>query len=125
MKVTLETDNIASNSIIHNRSSERHMTPANIRPESAMTVKPDKYKKLKIAVDIASVVFIVYFLIVCPIICHYDPNCIDSGNPHAKLPIEEILEFVDGIPFIFGIIWLNIRYISVLKKYRLIPNPRI
>jgi hypothetical protein len=87
-----------------------------------MTDKTE-HRHLKITVDVLSIIAVVS-LISVPVWCVYDPDFHSHGVPGA-LPIQLKVLMLDGIPFVFGSVWLIFRYgIAASRKYPFILTLR-
>jgi hypothetical protein len=88
-----------------------------------MTDKAE-HKRLKAAVDVLSAIAIITLFIV-PIWCIYDPNFHAHGVPGGKPPIQLKILLLDGIPVVFGVIWLSWRYGEVhARKWPFVRTSR-
>src|ERR1700733_7999878 len=69
----------------------------------------EAYSRLKTVVDILSSMSILTMIII-PLWCVYDPAFHSHLTPGSKLPIQLKLLLLDGIPTLFGVIWLSYRH---------------
>jgi hypothetical protein len=73
------------------------------------------HKKLKIVIDILSLLFVALTLFVFPIWNRYDP---DGPGPNGGMTLHTKLLFLNLFTFAFGFFWLIIRYADIVdKKY--------
>jgi hypothetical protein len=84
-------------------------------------ITEDKYRKLKIAIDVFSV-FSIFIYIISFINPHW-PKDLSIINEPGKMPIIGIIVLGNILPFIFSGIWLLFRYgEAIVKKFPVIEN---
>jgi hypothetical protein len=70
-------------------------------------------KLLKLLIDLSSVVFVAYLLLIAPIWSHYQPASHTHGG---ALSILVKLGLADVFPAAFGVVWLAYRYAGPINK---------
>ena len=88
----------------------------------ALATDKDRYRPLKIVLDLMSVLAIAFLLVVVPISAHYDSKI--HGSDGNLLPIVRAM-FADGPLFVFGLGWLIYRHFHALAiRYPFLKSQR-
>jgi hypothetical protein len=89
-----------------------------------MTIKAE-CNKLKIVIDVMSVISIIYALLILPVWCFYDSHFHSHGQPGSPLPIQLKRFFMDMPLFFLGSLWLIFRHgLATARKYPVVLTLR-
>jgi hypothetical protein len=78
--------------------------------------------RVKLVIDIVSIISFSYLVFVCPILGHYESQLY---KPDGTLSLPMTLMFADGPLALFSVLWLSFRYADSLKrKYPFLFDPR-